>query len=122
MRRRWACWSARCWFGRSRPDEPADPGPGGRRADHAHLPRDRAGGNTQADRAPQSLDEDVVQASALAVHRQLQAGCEQRLGKLGAGKLATLGGVEDLGRAVPGHPPLHGFPLTAANSVRMVSV
>lgn len=59
------------------------------------------------DRAPQPLDEDVVEAAALAVHGQLHAGREQRLGKLGGGKLAALVGVEDLRRAIPGHRALH---------------
>ena len=52
------------------------------------------------DSAPQPLDEDVVEAAALAVHRQLHAGGQERLGKLRRGELAALIGVEDLGDAI----------------------
>src|SRR5580700_10251477 len=51
--------------------------------------------------APQPLDEDVVHAAALAVHADRDTAILEHAGELGAGKLAALIGVEDLGLAVP---------------------
>ena len=59
------------------------------------------------DRTPQALDEHVVQAAALAVHRELHAGGQQRLGELGGGELAALVGIEDLRRAELGLSLIH---------------
>jgi len=56
--------------------------------------------------APQAFDKDVVQASAFAIHRQFYARGQQGLGKLRAGELAALVGIEDLRDAVLGHRPL----------------
>jgi hypothetical protein len=41
------------------------------------------------DRAPEPFPEDVVEATALAVHPELYAQREQRLAKLGRGELAA---------------------------------
>src|SRR3974390_1176870 len=53
-------------------------------------------------RSPEPLDEDVVAPGALAVHADLDAVVGQQTGEGGAGELAALIGVEDLGLAVPG--------------------
>ena len=52
------------------------------------------------ERAPQTLDEDVVPPSALAVHGDLYLGLLEDLDKIAARKLAALVGVEDLRSAV----------------------
>ena len=49
---------------------------------------------------PQPLDEDVVLASAAAVHADADAVVFENLGEAGAGKLRPLIGVEDLWLAV----------------------
>src|SRR3982074_3100174 len=54
------------------------------------------------DRLPEPLDEDVVTPAAFTVHADLDAVILEHLGKLGAGELAALVGVEDLGCAVAG--------------------
>ena len=54
------------------------------------------------ERAPQSLDEDVVQATAPAVHRDTDTGRLQAPGKGEAGELAALIGIENLRLAVAG--------------------
>ena len=59
------------------------------------------------DRPPEPFDEDVVQRTAAAVHRQLHPEGEQRLGKLGGRELAALIGVEDLRHAIAVDRPLH---------------
>ncbi len=46
--------------------------------------------------APETLDEDVVQGAAPAIHRELHPPGQQRLRELGRGELAPLVGVEDL--------------------------
>ena len=48
------------------------------------------------ERAPQPLDEDVVQATAPAVHRNTDTGRLQAPGEGEAGELAALIGVENL--------------------------
>src|SRR5690348_9691424 len=48
------------------------------------------------DRAPQPLDEDVVDPAALAVHADADAGALQDIEPLLGGELRTLIGVEDL--------------------------
>src|ERR1700738_4565835 len=50
--------------------------------------------------APQSLDEDVVHAAALAVHTDHHPVLPQCPGEIVAGELAALVGIEDLGAAV----------------------
>ena len=52
------------------------------------------------DRAPQPLDEDVVQEAAAAVHRDRDPGRQQLAGERGAGELRALVGVEYARRAV----------------------
>ena len=47
------------------------------------------------ERAPQSLDEHVVQPAALAIHGDLNAGRFQLVRPVPAGELAALIGVED---------------------------
>ena len=59
------------------------------------------------DRPPEAFDEDIVERSAFAVHRQFDAESEQRLGELGGRKLATLVCVEDFWDAVLVNGPLH---------------
>ncbi len=59
------------------------------------------------DRPPEPFDEDVVEAAALAIHRELYSELEQRLGKLRRGKLAALVGVDDVRNPVLGDRPLH---------------
>ena len=54
------------------------------------------------ERAPQPLNEDVVQAPAPAVHRDPDAGLPQAPGEGEAGELAALVGIEDLRRAMAG--------------------
>ena len=51
-------------------------------------------------RTPESLDEDVVQTTSFAVHRYLYAVGVQHPGKIRAGKLTALVGVEDLWHAI----------------------
>jgi hypothetical protein len=51
-------------------------------------------------RTPEPLDEDVVQTTPLAVHRDLDAVGQQHAGKLQGGKLTALVCVEDLRHAV----------------------
>ena len=52
-------------------------------------------------RSPQPLDEDVVQPTAAAVHRDSHAGSLQDRGECGRGELAALIGVEDRRPAEP---------------------
>src|SRR5262245_26932396 len=52
--------------------------------------------------SPQSLDEDVVHAAALAIHADRDPVALQGAGEVVAGKLAALVGIEDLGPAVSG--------------------
>src|SRR5439155_24550982 len=52
-------------------------------------------------RAPQSLDEDVVTPAALAVHADLHAAFLEPVDEVVAGKLRALVGGEDLRPAVP---------------------
>ena len=59
-------------------------------------------------RPPEPLDEDVVEATALAVHQQLQSEGQQGCRKLGRRELAPLVGVEDFQWSVPRDGPLHG--------------
>jgi hypothetical protein len=47
------------------------------------------------ERAPETLDEDVVHPSALAVHRDRYPGLLENLSELPTRKLAALVGVED---------------------------
>ena len=54
------------------------------------------------DPLPGPLDENVVSPAALAVHADLDVVILERLGKLSAGELAALVGVEDLECAVAG--------------------
>ena len=49
------------------------------------------------DRSPETLDKDVVKDSATTVHADPDIVFLQPAGKLTAGKLAALIGVEDLG-------------------------
>jgi hypothetical protein len=51
---------------------------------------------------PQALDEDVVVASPASIHADLDPVIPQHLGKLVAGELCTLIGIEDAGLAEPG--------------------
>jgi len=53
-------------------------------------------------RAPDTLDEDVVHPAAAPVHRDAHAGRDQHAGECRAGELAALVGVEDLRFAMPG--------------------
>jgi len=48
------------------------------------------------DRPPESLDEDVILASAAAVHADVDTVVFENLGERGTGKLRALIGVEDL--------------------------
>ena len=52
------------------------------------------------DGPPEPLDEDVVEAAPLSIHREFHAKGEQWLGKFGRGELAALVGVEDLRHSV----------------------
>ncbi len=54
------------------------------------------------ERPPEPLDEDIVHAAAPAVHGDRHACVLEHIGEVGAGKLAALVGVEDLGLAVSG--------------------
>ena len=65
------------------------------------------------DRAPEPLDEDVVQGPAAAIHRELHAAGQQGLGKLCRGKLAALIGVEEFRHSVLGNRPLDGVDAAA---------
>src|SRR3972149_7704203 len=51
---------------------------------------------------PESLDEDVVNPAAFAIHADLDIGVFEYFGKVLAGELAALVGVEDLRGAVLG--------------------
>jgi len=51
-------------------------------------------------RSPQTLDEDVVHPSALAIHADVDLGIEQHGGEGLAGELAALIGIEDLRLAI----------------------
>lgn len=57
--------------------------------------------------ATELLDEDVVQCPAQAIPRDSQAPSQQRLGKLGRGKLAALARIEDLRHPSLSHRPGH---------------
>src|SRR5208337_3524289 len=57
--------------------------------------------------APESLDDDIVQAPPPSIHREFYAELEQRLGKLCRGKLAPLVGVDDVWDTVLGNRPFH---------------
>ena len=72
------------------------------------------------DRPPESFDEDVVEAPALAVHRELHAAGEERLGKFFGGELTALIGVENFRSAVLRERALHG-PDTEAGIIRRAS-
>ena len=52
------------------------------------------------ERAPESLDEDVVEEPTAPVHRDPRAGVSQALGPGPGGELAALIGVKDLRRAM----------------------
>ena len=54
------------------------------------------------DRAPEPLDEDIVPPCALAVHADRDGVIQQHAGEHGAGELAALVGIENLGPGVPG--------------------
>src|SRR5262249_26109678 len=51
---------------------------------------------------PQTLDKDVVVAAPASVHAHLDTVIPQHLGKLVAGELRALIGIEDAGLAEPG--------------------
>ena len=73
----------------------------------ATLLFDAAGGRTQVDpfvlhRPPQALDEDVVVAAPASVHADLDPMTSQHLGKLIAGELRALIGIENAGLGEPG--------------------
>ena len=55
--------------------------------------------------APEPFDEDVVQCPAPAIHRDPHAPSQQRLGKIGRGKLAALIGIEYLRYSMFSHRP-----------------
>jgi len=59
------------------------------------------------DAPPQTLDEDVVAPSPLAIHADFDLSGGQHLDEVGRGKLTALIHVEDLGRAVFRHLLLH---------------
>src|SRR6516164_769902 len=59
--------------------------------------------------APQPLDEDVVHASAFAVHADRDPASLEHPGELAAGELAALVRVEDLGLAIPCQGLLQGL-------------
>ena len=54
------------------------------------------------DGPPQAFDEDVVVTAPPAIHADLDAMCLEHAGEFGAGELAALVGVEDLGGSVAG--------------------
>src|ERR1700732_2161598 len=54
------------------------------------------------DRAPESLDEDVVAPCPLAVHADGDGVVEQQAGEGGTGELTALVGIENLRPAMPG--------------------
>lgn len=60
------------------------------------------------ERAPESLDEDVVPPAALAVHADADAVLQEEAGKRRAGKLGALICVEDLGPSMRGDGLLDG--------------
>jgi len=73
----------------------------------AALLFDAVGGGAQVDPfvlhgPPQALDEDVVVAAPASVHADRDPVIPQHLGKLVAGELRTLIGIEDAGLAEPG--------------------
>ena len=59
-------------------------------------------------RPPESLDEDIVEAPAFAVHRQLHPAGQQGGRELGRRELTALVGVGDFRRAVPRDGPMGG--------------
>ncbi len=60
-------------------------------------------------RAPQTFDEDVVQAAAPSVHRDRDLGVPEYAGEAGTGELASLVCVEDFRLAMTGHRLLQGL-------------
>ena len=60
------------------------------------------------DRAPESLDENIVQAAALAVHGEFHASSQEWFGESRGRELAALVGVENFRGAVLRQRPLHG--------------
>ena len=60
------------------------------------------------DRLPKPFDEDIVSPAALAVHADPDVAILEHLSKLGAGELAALVGIEDLGCAEAGKGFLQG--------------
>ena len=61
------------------------------------------------DRPPEPLDEDVVTPGALAVHADRDTRVEEHAGEGGAGELAALIRVEDLGLAMVGESFFQGL-------------